>query len=59
MRFGFVLSQYILITYEYEGTIVANVIMLLYPPLSPELGQCILHPVSGGDFAKTFSFSMS
>ena len=58
-RFGFVLSQYIQITYEYEETIVANEIMLLYPPLSPELGQCILRPVSRADFAKTFSFSMS
>ena len=40
-RFGFILFQYIQITYEYEETIVANEIMLLYPPLSPELGQCI------------------
>ena len=28
-RFGFVLSQYIRITYEYEETIVANAIMLV------------------------------
>ena len=45
--------------HEYEETIVANATMLLNPPLSPELGQCILRPVSRADCSINNRISLS